>query len=191
MSREARKGAGYYTCAQEHWSLPLGRPGVSFMPLNCSVTLDKSFISLSLNFFIYKMGTALWTSWGYNMEKAKMISIVLGMWKAFTEWSVGIFSNCAKITKMRFSRVFCQRVLVTQSCPTLCDPMNCRPSGLLCLWNSPGKNTSHSLFQGIFLIQGSNLGLLHCRRILYHLSLQESPATSQFFMMRAGHSEWM
>ena len=35
----------------------------------------------------------------------------------------------------------------------------------------PGKNTgmgSHSLLQGIFLTQGSNLGLLHCRQILYH-----------------------
>jgi len=34
----------------------------------------------------------------------------------------------------------------------------------------PGKNTgmdNHSLLQGIFLTQGSNLGLLHCRRILY------------------------
>ena len=30
------------------------------------------------------------------------------------------------------------------------------------------------LLQGIFLTQGSNLGLLHCRRILYHLSHQES-----------------
>ena len=29
---------------------------------------------------------------------------------------------------------------------------------------------SHSLLQGIFLIQGSNSGLLHCRWILYHLS---------------------
>ena len=26
----------------------------------------------------------------------------------------------------------------------------------------------HSLLQGIFLTQGSNLGLWHCRRILYH-----------------------
>ena len=26
----------------------------------------------------------------------------------------------------------------------------------------------HSLLQGIFLTQGSNQGLLHCRRILYH-----------------------
>ena len=30
----------------------------------------------------------------------------------------------------------------------------------------------HSLLQGIFLIQGSSLGLLHCRQILYHLRLQ-------------------
>ena len=29
---------------------------------------------------------------------------------------------------------------------------------------------SHSLLQGIFLIQGSNSGLLHCRWILYRLS---------------------
>ena len=43
------------------------------------------------------------------------------------------------------------------------------PQGLLCLWNSPGKNTgvsSHSLLQGIFLAQESNPGLLHCRQTL-------------------------
>ena len=47
------------------------------------------------------------------------------------------------------------------------------PAGLLCPWNSPGKYTGvgcHSLLQGIFLTQGSNLNLLHCRQILYHLS---------------------
>ena len=33
----------------------------------------------------------------------------------------------------------------------------------------------HSLLQGIFLTQGSNPGLLHCRQILYHLSHQGSP----------------
>ena len=39
------------------------------------------------------------------------------------------------------------------------------------------KNTrvgSHSLLQGIFLTQGSNPGLPHCREILNHLSHQES-----------------
>ena len=50
---------------------------------------------------------------------------------------------------------------------------------LLCPWDSPGKNTgvgSHSLLQGVFLIQGSNLGPLHCGKILYFLSHQESPS---------------
>ena len=47
-----------------------------------------------------------------------------------------------------------------------------------------GKNTrvgSHSLLQGFFLTQGSNLGLLHCRQILYHLSHQGSPTLLSFF----------
>ena len=43
----------------------------------------------------------------------------------------------------------------------------------LCPRNSPGKNTAvgcHFLLQGIFLIQGLNPGLLHCRQILHRLS---------------------
>ena len=43
---------------------------------------------------------------------------------------------------------------------------------------SPGKNTgvgSHFLLQGLFPIQGSNLGLPHCRQILYHLSHHGKP----------------
>ena len=46
------------------------------------------------------------------------------------------------------------------------------------LFDSPGQNTgvdSLSLLQGIFPIQGSNPGLLHCRRILYQLSHKQSP----------------
>ena len=45
-------------------------------------------------------------------------------------------------------------------------------------WNFPGKNTrvgSLFLLQRIFPAQGSNRGLLHCRRILYQLSSQGSP----------------
>ena len=39
-------------------------------------------------------------------------------------------------------------MLVTQSCETLCDPID----SLLCPWNSPGKNTGvgcNSFLQGI------------------------------------------
>ena len=51
--------------------------------------------------------------------------------------------------------------------------MSLRPHGLCSPWNSPGQNTgvgSLSLPQGMFPTQGSNPGLLHCRRILYQLS---------------------
>ena len=65
-------------------------------------------------------------------------------------------------------------LLVAHLCLTLCDPMDCR---LLCLWDSPGKNTGvgcHSFHRGIFLTQESNPGFLHCKQILYHLSYQGS-----------------
>ena len=53
------------------------------------------------------------------------------------------------------------------------QPHGLEPARLLCPWDFPGKNTGveyHSLLQGIIPTQGSNLGLQHCRRILYHLS---------------------
>ena len=54
-----------------------------------------------------------------------------------------------------------------------------RPQGLYYSpWNSLGQNTgvgSLSLLQGIFLIQGSNPGLPHCRKILYQLNHKRSP----------------
>ena len=52
-------------------------------------------------------------------------------------------------------------------------PHGLQTGRLLCPWDSAGKNTGvgcHFLLQGIYPTQGSNLGLLHCRWILYHLS---------------------
>ena len=54
--------------------------------------------------------------------------------------------------------------LVTQSYPTLCNPMDCSHSGSFVHGDSPGKNTEvgcHTLLQGIFPTQGSNPPLLH------------------------------
>ena len=65
------------------------------------------------------------------------------------------------------------KVKVTQSCLILCSP-----GGSYSPWNPPGQNTgvgSLSLPQWVFPTQGSNQGLLHCRRILYQLSDQGSP----------------
>ena len=56
------------------------------------------------------------------------------------------------------------KLSLAQLCPTLCDPMDYRP-GVGC----------HALLLGIFPTQGSNLGLLHCRQILYYLSHQRNP----------------
>ena len=70
------------------------------------------------------------------------------------------------------------KVLVTQFCPTLFQPHGRWPSRVLFPQDSPGKNTGvgcHALLQGIFPTQGSNLRLLHCRRILYPLSHLGSP----------------
>ena len=58
-----------------------------------------------------------------------------------------------------------------------------RPYWLYSTWNSPGQryplqNTevgSLSLLQGIFPTQGSNLGLLNCRQILYTAEPQGKP----------------
>ena len=85
------------------------------------------------------------------------------------EWS-GIF----------FNMLLC---LVTQSCPTLWDPMDCSPPGSSVHEDSPGKNTGvscHALLQGIFPTQVSNPCLWHCRRILYRLSYQE---ISNFYLL--------
>ena len=43
---------------------------------------------------------------------------------------------------------------------------------------------SPSLLQGIFLIQESNQGLLHCRQILYQLSYQGSPKMGGYLNWR-------
>ena len=74
-----------------------------------------------------------------------------------------------------FCAVLC---LVAQLCATLCDPMDYSLLGSSVHGDSPGKNTGvgcHALLQGILPTQGSNLGLPHCRQILYHLSHQGSP----------------
>ena len=67
---------------------------------------------------------------------------------------------------------------VSQLCPTHCNQMD---------YSLPGSSIreilhvktlrvgSHSLLQGIFLTQGWNPSLLHCRQVLYCLSHQGSP----------------
>ena len=83
--------------------------------------------------------------------------------------------------------------LAAQSCPTLCDPMDCSPPGSSVHGDSPGKNTGvgcHSLLQEIFPTLGSNLGLLHCRQILFCLSHWEAQDWTQMHVYLSCPCPW-
>ena len=107
----------------------------------------STFFSLSLNF-------AIRSSWSQPQSAPGLV-----------------FADCTVLLHLRLCccAVLC---LVTQSSPTLCNPMDCSSLGSSAHGDSPGKNTEvgcHGLLQGIFPTQGSNAGLSHCRRILYQL----------------------
>ena len=94
----------------------------------------------------------------------------------------GLFSEKASSKYFRFcgpppllqllnsSLVTCacyMRTKLRQSCPTLCDSMDCSPPGSSVHGDSPGENSDvgcHALLQGIFPTQGSNPRLLHLLR---------------------------
>jgi len=62
-------------------------------------------------------------------------------------------------------------VVESLSCVQLLRPHGLWPTRLLCPWDFLGENVGvgcHFLLWGIFLTQGSNAHLLHCRWILYH-----------------------
>ena len=72
-----------------------------------------------------------------------------------------------------------------QLCSTLCDPMDCSPSGC-CLsgdYRSPWWDYWSGLpfpSPGIFLTQGLNPHLLHYRQIIYHWATRQAPIISLF-----------
>ena len=100
-------------------------------------------------------------------------------------WLTSLASYCTIQPQIKESRQNCYAIqseksesenhsVVSDSFP----PHGLQPTRLLCPWNSPGQNTgvgNLSLLQGIFPTQGSNLGFLHCRQIIYQLSHKGSP----------------
>ena len=119
------------------------------------------------------------------------------------QWKTGKFLQCIRFLhsliwarKGKFHYWNCAVLcLVTQSCPTFCDPMDWSPPGSSVHGDSPGKYPgvgSHFLLQGI-LNQGLNPGLPHCRQILYHLSLQGSHIATNALVKRSEYkflSSW-
>ena len=72
------------------------------------------------------------------------------------------------------------KVLVVKSYVVLCNPkcyslLGSSVHGILQAWILGRRGGGcHFLLQGIFLTQGSNACLLHCRHMLYHLSHQRT-----------------
>ena len=65
--------------------------------------------------------------------------------------------------------------VIAQSCLTLCNPVDCSlPVSSVCGISQARilEWVAISFSRGIFLTQGSNLGVLYYRQILYHLSHQ-------------------
>ena len=86
--------------------------------------------------------------------------------------SENFYNIVNRLWKKASSRV---KVPVTQSCPTLCDSMNCSPPGSSVhgvLQERILEWVSISFSRRIFSTQGLKPGLWHCRQILYLLSHQ-------------------
>ena len=120
--------------------------------------------------------------WWWNKVKVYCLLYISSMW--WTSWTCRISLCCSRESlsgTVKSLPTSPHLLLVTRLCLTLCNPRDCRPPGSSVYGNSSGKNTRvgcHSLFQGIFLTQGSNSGLPHYKQILYHLSLHGNPGDS-------------
>ena len=99
------------------------------------------------------------------------------------------------------SRMFVGRacLLLLLSLSVMSDslrPHGLKPIRLLCPWDLPGKNTGvgyHSLLQGIFPTQASNLHLLHWQTDSLPLSHQGNPIKHKLKLLNSllYHFKWL
>ena len=162
------RGRGWDDLGQWHWNM-------------YNIIYEMSRQSrFDAQYWMLGAGALGWPSgmvWGGRKEEGSGWGTHVYLWRIhFNIWqnqyNIVKFKNKIKkkvetTTKIKWSGV-------TQSCLTL-QPHGLYPTWFLCPWDFPGKNTGvgcHSLLQEIFLTQGLNSGLPHCRQTLYHLSHQ-------------------
>ena len=100
------------------------------------------------------------TAWEGGEIVENQYVYMCGWGPVLPSWNCGDSSECCQST---------MKVLVAQSCLGLCGSMHSSlqfhalwPTGLLCPWDFPGKNTGvscHLFLQGLLPTQRSNLGL--------------------------------
>ena len=132
-----------------------------------------------------------WIWFSFELFLSDMTARFFGRWQAPRLQSVCAIKNmllgcvCVCVCMRRAGECLCMYMCVCtswlvldfQSCPALCNPMDCSLPGSSLhgiLQEKLLELGSHSLIQGIFPTQGSNPGLLHCRQILYYLSYREA-----------------
>ena len=136
------------------WKIPWAEEpgGLQFMGLQ---TVEHNWVSIYSFNSCYNIASPL-QSWGNEGTKVKKTcsrsrqGVKIAFFFLFTQISLTLL----------FSRSVMFHSLI---------PHELQPTWLLCVWNSPGKNTavgSHSLLHGIFPTQGANLSLLHYNQIL-------------------------
>ena len=94
-------------------------------------------------------------------------------------WEINIYKHFQSVSKFFFLMYIFQVCFICSSFLLESESRSVVSNSLWLhgLWNSLGQNTGvgcHSLFHGIFLIQGSNPGLLHCRWSLYCWATREA-----------------
>ena len=88
-----------------------------------------------------------------------------------------VCSNSCPLSQWCHPTIYIHACLITQTCLTLCNTIDCSLPGSSVHGFLQARNTRvgcHSLpqgiFPGIFSVPGIEPSLLHCRRILHHLS---------------------
>ena len=102
------------------------------------------------------------------------------------EYVKGVYCHPAYLLIFRIYVVHCANFSVMSNSSR---PHGLQPTRRLCPWDFPGKNKGmgcHFLLQGIFPTQGLNPCFLHCRQILYHLSLEYIMQNTELEESQAG-----
>ena len=117
----------------------------------------------------------------YNADQfPSLLAFNLSQPQGLFQW-VGSSHQVAKGLELQLQCQSCQWIFrvdfcyesESESCSVVSNSLG--HHGLYSPWNSTGQNTgvgSLFLLQSVFQTQESNLGLLHCRRILYQLSYE-------------------
>ena len=101
------------------------------------------------------------------------VKLITRAWYYYCQFTFQLNSYLSCLDhKIKGSSFYQLKVKFAQFCPTLCNPMDYIVHGILQARLLEWVAFSFSRESGIFPIQGSNSGLLHCRWILYQLSIR-------------------